>query len=191
MIRTEFLREHGLAYDKLAEYVEDYELWSRVVECGQAINLPNPLIKYRLHGQQGSAVNSKPVKEKSDWVSGRNIRKLGVIVTDEDVRGLRAWNHHFPRHLRQEDIKRCELLLQIYHAFSLLPGIDLSVCQKIKGYFLFRIIAASIPGQTKAVWQKCLSRYLGIGDMPSIFFAGMSKLFQIIKKPERIADREG
>jgi glycosyltransferase involved in cell wall biosynthesis len=184
MLRAEFLREHGLAYDTSIVHAEDYDLWSRVMEFGQAANLSEPLMKYRTHVQQASARNLNAMLEKRDLISLRNIRRLGVSIANEDVRVLRAWNHHFPPQIRREEIKYCRLLLLILEAFSSLPGIDLINCQQIRGYFLFRILAASLPGQAKAVWQDGLSGYLRIRDVPSIFHAGIARVFQSIHRQQ-------
>jgi len=55
MIRKDILEKvshnHNY-YQKNYKYVEDYELWTRIIFKYQAINLPEYLLKYRIHPQQ-------------------------------------------------------------------------------------------------------------------------------------------
>jgi glycosyltransferase involved in cell wall biosynthesis len=54
MLRSAFLRAHGLRY-KVGNKVEDYELWSRIAGLGRVANVPEILLRYRVHGNSMTA----------------------------------------------------------------------------------------------------------------------------------------
>lgn len=54
MIRRSALERLG-GYDESITYAQDYDLWLRLVESGKIANLPEPLLRYRIHSGQISA----------------------------------------------------------------------------------------------------------------------------------------
>jgi GT2 family glycosyltransferase len=56
MARTELLRRLG-GYRCVFEAAEDYDLWLRVAEHAKVANLPEALVKYRVHGASVSQLN--------------------------------------------------------------------------------------------------------------------------------------
>lgn len=67
MMRREAVLKAG-GYRKLFSHCEDYDLWLRISELGYGIaNLPQPLLNYRMHGANVSAVH-------------REAQELGSIV---------------------------------------------------------------------------------------------------------------
>lgn len=62
MLRTSVLTRHHLSYDASLEPAEDYDLWNRISDVGQLHNIPQVLLKYRVHEQNESVVK----KEKQD-----------------------------------------------------------------------------------------------------------------------------
>lgn len=67
MMRREAVLKAG-GYRKLFSHCEDYDLWLRISELGYGIaNLPQPLLNYRMHGANVSAVH-------------RNTQELGTMV---------------------------------------------------------------------------------------------------------------
>lgn len=55
MLRRQALTDHGLTYDEGLAFAQDYDLWSRLLRHGQGANLPEPLVRFRRHGDQLSA----------------------------------------------------------------------------------------------------------------------------------------
>ena len=73
MIRKEVLDKVGVYSDKF-KHAEDYELWSRVLSRFEAVNIPQPLIKYR--------ANSDGVTKKHNLFmryQGFRVRILGLL----------------------------------------------------------------------------------------------------------------
>lgn len=67
MMRREAVLKAG-GYRKLFSHCEDYDLWLRISELGYGIaNLPQPLLNYRMHGANVSAVH-------------REVQELGTMI---------------------------------------------------------------------------------------------------------------
>lgn len=49
-IRRRVLLEHGLEYDEQFQANQDFELWTRLLPVTRAANLPQALLRYRVHG---------------------------------------------------------------------------------------------------------------------------------------------
>lgn len=52
LIRKEILDMHNIFYDPLFLHAEDYYLWTKLVDLGDFVNLPEELIYYRIHEHQ-------------------------------------------------------------------------------------------------------------------------------------------
>ena len=64
MMRKSFLEEHGLKYDVL--YAEDYSLWKDIlINGGKFANLPEVLLKYRIHDKSISHGKSVKIQTRS------------------------------------------------------------------------------------------------------------------------------
>jgi len=56
MLRKSVLTAHQLSYDASLEPAEDYDLWYHMAALGKLHNLPEVLLKYRMHAQNESVV---------------------------------------------------------------------------------------------------------------------------------------
>jgi hypothetical protein len=76
MVRRELLVTHRLQYDSRYAHVEDYELWTRVLQVTKAHNLQEPLVRYSAH--DGSVSQQKRVEQawRANHVSDLQIRHL-------------------------------------------------------------------------------------------------------------------
>ena len=54
MIRRTALENLAQQYSPNFPYVEDWELWSRLINSGEGANIPRPLLKYRIHAKSSS-----------------------------------------------------------------------------------------------------------------------------------------
>ncbi len=50
VMRRRTLLDHGLVYDERFQANQDFELWSRLLTATRAANLPQALLRYRVHG---------------------------------------------------------------------------------------------------------------------------------------------
>ena len=75
MFRTDLARRLG-GYSQDFMHAEDYEFWSRLSAHGKVANIPEPLQKYRVHGNTVSTKNSSKQAETRFAVSKRNIEAI-------------------------------------------------------------------------------------------------------------------
>lgn len=78
MIRKSVMDEHGLQYEEAFEKVEDYRLWTRLSECGQLCNLPEPLLYYRKHPGQVCATSSQAQYEGKLRLAAGLLPRVGI-----------------------------------------------------------------------------------------------------------------
>lgn len=89
-MRKQFIVDHQLYFDQRYHYAEDYELYSRMIECGQFTILPQPLVSYRVHNSSNSRIHSEEM-----WRNGMSFmrdcyaRELGRPI--DDAEGWRIW----------------------------------------------------------------------------------------------------
>jgi len=64
MFRRDIVDEHHLCYDDEYCGLEDFELWSRIAQYSELVNLPEPLLRYRHHKAQVTQNVTKKVSDK-------------------------------------------------------------------------------------------------------------------------------
>ena len=78
MIRLSTMRLFNLTYDEHFKMAQDYELWCRLRDYGDIMNLPNRLCVYRVHDKQ---ISSKSLNEQNEFrnlIVERNLKYLGI-----------------------------------------------------------------------------------------------------------------
>ncbi|MDQ0195335.1 glycosyltransferase family 2 protein [Paenibacillus wynnii] len=83
MIRRSVLINHGIRY-LYYYYAEDYEIWNRLAEVTQIINLPEVLLVYRLHPQQVSNVHELVQEQHAEIIRKNQLRQLDIEPSIED-----------------------------------------------------------------------------------------------------------
>ena len=74
----------GTRYDEDCGYVEDYELWVRLMNRYRFANLPTPLLEYRLHDQQvGRRLNAHQ-KNAIEHIQNKLFTQLGIEPTQTE-----------------------------------------------------------------------------------------------------------
>ncbi|BFU94011.1 MAG: hypothetical protein NTNFB02_07330 [Nitrospira sp.] len=94
VMRRDVLSKAGLSYDAARLHAEDYDLWVRASRHTALANIPNVLLKYRLHPQQ---IVRRYENEKH--ASARRIRKdqlehLGILPAADELdlhQALSTW----------------------------------------------------------------------------------------------------
>jgi len=76
MLRTHAVREAG-GYPALFPHAEDYALWLRLRENGRIDNVPQTLLRYRLHGASASHVHAltqrtSTLRAQALWLAGEH-----------------------------------------------------------------------------------------------------------------------
>lgn len=75
MIRRTVLEKLTGPYSPDFPYVEDWELWTRLIRFGEGANIPRPLLQYRIHAKSSS--------KRFGQIQGASKRKLLQGIYDE------------------------------------------------------------------------------------------------------------
>lgn len=90
MFRRQTVVELG-GYCETYRYSQDYELWSRLIQKGEAVILPQPLQRQRMHNQSVSAQKHTEQQQYSLSRSQQNIADLlGNPLSLEEIADLRG-----------------------------------------------------------------------------------------------------
>lgn len=83
MIRKRVFTELDLSFEMEYLHVEDYALWSKAIYKTKIANLSEPLLLYRVHQQQVSALNEQLQIDNKKKVFKIHCEHLGLPTTDE------------------------------------------------------------------------------------------------------------
>lgn len=75
MIRRAAMDNLDQPYSPDFSYVEDWELWTRLIRTGDSANIPTPLLRYRIHAKSSS--------QRFTQIQGESKRKLLKKIYDE------------------------------------------------------------------------------------------------------------
>lgn len=90
-LRRAFMVDNNLFFKKQFLYAEDYELCSRIAECGRFAILPEPLVSYRLHESNNSKLHYAEMTANGAAFMGEcYARELGRPVSEQEAR--RIWH---------------------------------------------------------------------------------------------------
>jgi len=89
----------GLRYDAAFPMpCEDYALWAEASRRFKMSNVPEVLLRYREHAGQGGAVHKEKTRELVQEIRRRQLERLGVVPTDEEMEiHYRFAENAFPR----------------------------------------------------------------------------------------------
>lgn len=76
MCRRELMERLDLRYDPTITLSEDYELWTRCADLMRLANMPEVLVRYRLHGDNASLKRSEGLRASSRRIRLRQLRKM-------------------------------------------------------------------------------------------------------------------
>ncbi|MBP9151284.1 MAG: hypothetical protein KBF73_03285 [Flavobacteriales bacterium] len=93
MFRTSVLRQHGIKYSSEYPHAEDYELWLRMSRVTQMANIPEFLLRYRLHDSNISKIEFNTQDQLSIRIRKLFFTEAGIDVTDQDADLFRRLNY--------------------------------------------------------------------------------------------------
>lgn len=124
MIHSSVTFRKGIVLEELGGYqdwynTEDYDLWSRVGQVHEIANIPEPLIKYRVHGgsMMGGVARDRSgrIVEARARVIHRNLRTIfGTGQTDREAVVLASFESESPVEVMREYINLLNDLRQRY-----------------------------------------------------------------------------
>jgi glycosyltransferase involved in cell wall biosynthesis len=80
MLRRSVLMREGLRFDAEFPPAEDYEVWERLSRVHRVCNLPQVLVRYRVHQQQTSLLKSEQQRSAIWKVQDRMLKRLGITA---------------------------------------------------------------------------------------------------------------
>ncbi len=84
-LRTSVLRDNNLYFDPNLEPAEDYAFWVKISRFSDLRNIPERLVKYRVHPHQVSSRWSKEQSAVFNYVRLEQVRELGIEYSDEEA----------------------------------------------------------------------------------------------------------
>mgnify|MGYP004519102467 CR=1 FL=1 len=141
MFRGTVIRENGLFYDE-AMVAEDYELWTRCIQYGDIVSIPQILLYYRVHEQQVTSSKRELIIQGTNEVRSRQLKNMGMELNEQEKKIFNELREY--RCLESE--KNLDLFLNKLEKFL-----------KGKGY----------PQAGSLLWHYwvCIMREYGIGKM--------------------------
>lgn len=85
MVRRHLMEEHQLRYDPTAVAVEDFELWTRLLQQTRGANIPEVLLEYRMHEASVTSQNWSAMDEHSAQVLQMALQEFMPDVTEEQA----------------------------------------------------------------------------------------------------------
>lgn len=85
MMRKSFLDKFGLRFDGSFYPAEDYELWTRAVECFPSANIGKIFLEYRLHPNSLTLAGKSDMDAQSCRILKRAFAKFGLEPSDDEI----------------------------------------------------------------------------------------------------------
>ena len=86
MMRRELFEHHALRFDGRYFPTEDFELWTRALHHFQVANLPQVLLRYRVHAKSLTGSDWSAMDEQAIRVIQTQLAPLGLAPTREELR---------------------------------------------------------------------------------------------------------
>jgi glycosyltransferase involved in cell wall biosynthesis len=86
MMRKSFFDKHGLRYNESLGHSEDWELWQRGARCFELANIPEFLLRYRIHGANESSRIFHRQREAAEQLDAESLKSLGLA--NHPLRGI-------------------------------------------------------------------------------------------------------
>ena len=85
MIRKSTLVKYDLNYNPTFTISNDYDLWVRMFEYCSFANLPEPLLKFRMHDNQYSKILWEQNNAETNRILTNLLKKIGIQPDDSDL----------------------------------------------------------------------------------------------------------
>jgi glycosyltransferase involved in cell wall biosynthesis len=85
MLRRDLFERHGLAYDGTMFPADDYDLWVRASRYMTLANVPQALLRYRLHPQQVVTKHDALKRQTARRIRTGQLTGLGLSPSEEEV----------------------------------------------------------------------------------------------------------
>jgi glycosyltransferase involved in cell wall biosynthesis len=86
MMRRNLMNDHHLRFDGSYYPTEDFELWSRAIDCFPVENIPKILLRYRVHRKSLTGSDWTKMDEQAVRVIARHFKSLGMDIKTDTLR---------------------------------------------------------------------------------------------------------
>lgn len=127
MFRRSIFFDKNFWYDHSFLVAEDYDFWERISDSVKLANLPDTLLLYRIHSGSTGMVYSKEHMEGARRVRLRQIKKLGIQPTKEELEiHNKIGNSHYIRgkHAMEKVDKWLKKLTEANQKIKIYPEAD-------------------------------------------------------------------
>lgn len=84
MMRKSLFSEYNVSYNPLYHYTEDYDLWRQLLSKTYFANIPDILLKYRIHSHQVTMKYNFEQQVEAGMIRLEQIHELGITPTEEE-----------------------------------------------------------------------------------------------------------
>jgi glycosyltransferase involved in cell wall biosynthesis len=85
MLRADVLRRDGLRYDPRYPHAEDFALWVAVAERWDVANLPEKLVRVRMHPGSTSQRNREEQRRTVRRIRAQQLARIGIAASDAEL----------------------------------------------------------------------------------------------------------
>lgn len=85
MMRRELIVRNSLFYDESFSCAVDYDLWTRAIDVAKFHNIPEVLVRYRVHGGQISTARRRNQDAVAERISENLLVSAGISITPEQL----------------------------------------------------------------------------------------------------------
>jgi glycosyltransferase involved in cell wall biosynthesis len=85
MMRTSVIHQFNIEYDQSLEPAEDYDMWVRLSSFGTIVNIPEPMLQYRVHDNNESIIK-KEKQEQAVFITRKKLfQSLDNQIIDSNL----------------------------------------------------------------------------------------------------------
>ena len=177
IMRRSMIEEATLRYDTSFTQSEDYELWSRAIECFPMANLPDVFVKVRLHSASVTKNNQEEMCRQVTVIQQRLLKKLGVSAHSDDLKFHIRVGRGYRLHSLDE-VRAAELWLNRLQAANKSTNVydaDAFACTIGRVWFICCANSTPVGLTLMKLWRssKISSKYRPTAKEFSIFIASL------------------
>jgi glycosyltransferase involved in cell wall biosynthesis len=95
MMRKDVIANYEPLYDARFHYAQDYDLWSRISNITEIVNLPRVLVHYRVHEKQMSVYAEDKMQYEASLVRERTLKEKDIFFSQGELsthNAIGSWN---------------------------------------------------------------------------------------------------
>lgn len=153
IFRRVWFERDGLRYDGSYYPTEDYELWSRAIQCFPCDNLPRVLVDYRVHGKSMTGGEWPEMEAQTERVHRRILTQLEIEPSEDESRLHRAASMGLLPAVPESFPQTETWLLKLEAANGKLAVFDPEALADMLNYVWFRMTMAVVRNMGSEAWN--------------------------------------